>query len=406
MPFDFHPKYTENYLTGQTKKECCRAIKSNPPLVSHSVDNFKYFLENLEEGTPFYFQAQTPDTHHIWDRDWFIRDGDPGWPYPDVDLSRITTTPGWGKALVPQEGLRKAVGDYYRAIQRVDWYVGRILSLLEEYGHKDNTLVVFSSDHGHSHLLRGKTTAHEAGLRVPFIVRWPGHIDKPGTRSDALVSFVDLYPTFVSAAGLKPPKHLPGYSILPILKGKQPQRKHLYSAYVAHTTGPHLYWPTRTVTDGKWKLTHHLFGDGERDRYESHKMEGIFVLHKQIDGMPKNSQAKRLREACRRPPEYELFNLEQDPNELNNLYGNPKHSKVQQRLTETLSNWQESSDDPFRDSEFVERFTSAYQKNYELWESLGGYKIKDKTALDFKEFIPAWDPDSVHWQEGSVTGRG
>ena len=50
-------------------------------------------------------------------------------------------------------------------------------------------------------------------------------------------------------------------------------------------------------------------------------MEGIFVLHKQIDGMPKNSQAKRLREACRRPPEYELFNLEQDPNELNNLYG-------------------------------------------------------------------------------------
>jgi len=217
VPFDFHPKYTENHLSGLTGKNAPE-IKSDPPLAGHAVDNFKYFLENLEERTPFYFQAQTPDTHHLWDRDWFIREGEPGWPYPDVDLTNVNTTPGWGEALVPKKALRKAIGDYYRAIQRTDWYVGRILSLLEEHGHKENTLVVFSADHGPSHVLRGKTTAHECGLRVPFIVRWPGHVKSPGTRSDALVSFVDLYPSFVSAAGLKPPKHLPGYSILPILK--------------------------------------------------------------------------------------------------------------------------------------------------------------------------------------------
>ena len=136
--------------------------------------------------------------------------------------------PGWGDALKPQGALRDAVAEYYRAIQRVDWYVGRILALLDESGHAENTLVIFSADHGPSHLLRGKTTAYENGLRVPFIVRWPRHVKQPGSRSGALVSFVDLYPTFVDAAGLDIPKHLPGYSILPVLKGEASPRKHLY----------------------------------------------------------------------------------------------------------------------------------------------------------------------------------
>lgn len=392
VPFDFKPKYTENHLTGLVGKKAPE-IKSNPPLASHAVDNFRYFLENLEEGKPFYFQAQTPDTHHLWNRDWFIRDGEQGWPYPDVDLSRVTTTPGWGEALVPEGKLRVEVGHYYRAIQRTDWYVGRILSLLEEFGHKDNTLVVFSADHGPSHLLRGKTTAHECGLRVPFIVRWPGKIKNPGTRVDGLVSFVDIYPTFVSAAGLKPPRYLPGFSLLPVFGGAEPRRKHLFSAYVGHTTGYHLYWPTRTVTDGKWKLTYHLFGDGRRQRYKDAKPEGLAVLHKQLNEMPKNSQARQLRNECLFPHQYQLFNLEADPHETNNLYGKKKHAMVQGRLTETLENWRKNSVDPFLDPEYVDRFTANYETNHELWKSLGMHKMKDKLALDFREFIPKWDPE-------------
>ncbi len=357
VPFDFHPKYTENHLTGLTGKKAPE-IRSNPPLASHAADNFRFFLENLEEGVPFYFQAQTPDTHHAWDRDWFIREGEPDWPYPDVDVSRVMATPGWGEALVPEGALREAVADCYRAIQRTDWYVGRILSLLEEFGHEENTLVVFSADHGPSHLLRGKTTAHECGLRVPLIVRWPGQVKNPGTRADALVSFVDLYPTFVAAAGLRPPKYLPGYSLLPVLAGKEPRRKHLYSAYVAHTTGYHLYWPTRTVTDGRWKLTHHLSGDGERNRYQGTKLEGLFVLHRHLDAMPEDSEAGKRRQACQYPPRYELFDLDRDPNEANNLFGMEKHAEVQERLMTTLQNWRVSTSDPFLDPGFVERFRS------------------------------------------------
>ena len=390
VPFDFKPKYTENWLKGLTGKQASKS-KGNPPLVSYAVDNFQYFLENLEEGQPFYFQAQTPDSHHVWDRPHFIRDGETDWPYPEVDHSRIKFTPGWGDALIPTGALLEKVSQYYRAIQRVDWYVGRILNLLEEHGHADNTLVVFSSDHGPSHLLRGKTTPNEFGLRVPFIVRWPGQIKEPGTRSDALVSFVDLYPTFVDVAGLEIPAHLPGHSILPALNGEDSIRKHLYSAFVAHTTGVHQYWPSRTVTDGRWKLIHHVFGDGKRNRYVG-KNKAIFSLNKQIDSMPDNALARRLRHRSEVPPAFELYDLKNDPHEHHNLFGATEYLEIEQRLSTRLKDWRRQVADPFLDETFVQRFNRVYHENYELWKSRGGSKMNDKNLLDFSEFIPNWDP--------------
>ncbi len=390
VPFDFHPKYTDNFLTGHTGKQAPKS-KDNPPLVSFAVDNFRWFLKNLEKGKPFYFQAQTPDTHHTWDRPHFIRKGDPGWPYPKVEHKRIRTTPGWGDALVPEGGLRKAVSQYYEAIQRVDWFVGRILALLQEFGHADNTLVVFSADHGPSHLLRGKTTPGESGLRVPFIVRWPGQLQAVGSRSDALVSFIDLYPTFVDAAGLEVPGHLPGHSLVPVLRGQPSRRRHLYSAYVAHTTGMHLYWPTRTVTDGRWKLVHHLFGDGRRKRYQG-RNHALASLNKQVEATPPGSLARKLRHRCQVPPRFELYDLQNDPFEYHNLSDAPEHAKVQAEFGSRLKSWQAQTSDPFADAEYVKRFSAAYEKNFKLWESQGGFKMKDNSAVDFSEFIPPFEP--------------
>ncbi|WP_455244691.1 sulfatase family protein [Petrachloros mirabilis] len=387
--FDFHPKYTENWLMGLKGKMAPKA-KDNPPLASFSVDNFQYFLDQLKDGQPFYFQAQTPDTHHVWNRPHFIGKGEPDWPYPDVNRSRVTAVPGWGDSLQPTGALRETVAEYYEAIQRVDWYVGQILGLLKEYGHAENTLVVFSADHGPSHLLRGKTTAYENGLRVPFIVSWPGHLKEPGSRSDALVSFVDLYPTFVEAAGLEIPEHLPGHSIVPVLKGQPSPRKHLYSAFVAHTTGLHQYWPTRTVTDGRWKLIQNVFGDGKRQRFIDGKT-AVFSLNKRLGELPADSLARQLAHRCEVPPAFELYDLQNDPNELHDLWGEPEHAAVEQRLRNQLKRWQEQTLDPFRNPDFVEKFTSVYLKNYKIWKSLGGFRMKDPNALNFEDFIPAWD---------------
>ncbi|WP_442508582.1 sulfatase/phosphatase domain-containing protein [Novipirellula sp. SH528] len=262
---------------------------------------------------------------------------------------------------------------------------------MKEHGHAENTLVIFSADHGPSNLLRGKTTPGESGLRVPFIVRWPGQLSNPGTRSNALVSFVDLYPTFVDAAGLKIPQHLPGYSILPVLQSKKARRRHhLYSAFVAHTTGLHQYWPSRTITDGRWKLTHHVFGDGTRQRYPDGN-KAVFSLNKQLKELPSDSLARKIAQRCEVPPAFELYDLQNDPNELQNLFGDPKHAYVQDRLTAGLKRWRQQSSDPFLDDQFVEHFTFIYRKNYERWKSLGGNKMNNKNTLDFEQFIPAWD---------------
>ena len=125
------------------------------------------------------------------------------------------------------------------------------------------------------------------------------------------------------------------FSIVPVLEGKPSQRKHLYSAFVAHTTGIHQYWPTRTVTDGRWKLTHHVFGDGKRERYpEGNK--AVFSLNRQLSELPTDSLAVKLANRCEVPPAFELYDLQNDPHEFVNLIGDPQRVEIEERLRAQL----------------------------------------------------------------------
>lgn len=166
-------------------------------------------------------------------------------------------------------------------ITRLDAQVGEIMQLLEERGLADNTVVIFTSDNGpheeggadpeyfnHDGKFRGlKRSTHEGGIRIPFIVRWPGHV-RAGSESDLPFAFYDLLPTFCDMAGIhdmpeyglrfkkghimnrksESAKSFDGISILPTLIGKGHQRKH-----------DHLYWEFHEtdmlgVRYGDWKL--------------------------------------------------------------------------------------------------------------------------------------------------------
>ena len=143
----------------------------------------------------------------------------------------------------------------------VDRHVGELFELLEELGIDDETIVFFSSDNGASMRndgtlnscgpLRGfKRSMHEGGLRVPFIVRWPGHI-KSGQVSNLPIYFPDLMPTFAELTGSSKfvPKTIDGLSFAPTLLGKGKQKRHEF-----------MYWEwsrkqlQRGVRHGKWKL--------------------------------------------------------------------------------------------------------------------------------------------------------
>ena len=152
---------------------------------------------------------------------------------------------------------------YAAMITRLDRYVGKVLNLLDELGLAENTIVVFSSDNGTTHLkqevdyvffnsvgeLRGlKGSLYEGGVRVPTIVRWPGHVPE-GAASDYVSGFEDWMPTFLDLIGAKnaAPDDIDGISIAPTLLGKsQPERPFLYREF----TG---YGGQQSIRVGDWK---------------------------------------------------------------------------------------------------------------------------------------------------------
>ncbi len=151
---------------------------------------------------------------------------------------------------------------YAALITHLDDHVGKILDLLEELGLEENTLVMFTSDNGPTHDVGGvdttffkssgglrgrKGSVYEGGLRVPFIARWPGHIE-PGSTSSFVSGFQDLFPTLADLVGARAPENLDGVSILPALLGKAsgPRTKPMVWEFFG-------YGGQRAVIDGRWK---------------------------------------------------------------------------------------------------------------------------------------------------------
>jgi uncharacterized sulfatase len=180
---------------------------------------------------------------------------------------------------------------YYGMISLMDAGIGRILKRLEDLGLAEDTLVVFTSDHGHflgQHGLVAKGPFHyEDLIRVPFVVRWPGHVPAGG-RSPALQSLVDLAPTFLAAAGQEDLPSMSGCDQLPVWTGAEAQaRDHVLVENRHQPTAIHL----RTYVDERFKITVY------RDR-----------------------------------PYGELFDLREDPGETHNRWSDPAMAEVRSQL--------------------------------------------------------------------------
>jgi N-sulfoglucosamine sulfohydrolase len=231
--------------------------------------------------------------------------------------------------------------------------VGRILDALEKTGKSDNTVVVFLGDHGPS-FPRGKMTAYEGGVRVPLLMRWPGHMEK-GRRVGELVSTLDLMPTLVAAAGAEAPADLPGRSLLPLARGEKcPWREHLFTEFTLHW--PETYFPQRTVRDRRYKLIHNLLPGRENPVFGwCHLWQLKIFRPEAVDDLP--APWKEVYRRFRRPPEFELYDLQEDPWETRNLAGDKAHADTLERLKKVLAAWQERTGDALRKPELLKRFT-------------------------------------------------
>lgn len=197
---------------------------------------------------------------------------------------------GCGSHVYDREALKKDMAVYYGMMSFVDQEVGRILDRLDELGIADNTLLVFTTDHGHflgQHGLVAKGPFHyEDMLRIPFIVRWPDRVPA-ATVSSALQSLVDLTPTFLDAAGLGEPTHLQGRSQLFSWTGQKAVRDFVLCENRHNPHMPHVV----TYVGERYKIT--LYKEGDIG---------------------------------------ELFDLLEDPLEINNLWSDPGSVELKQQL--------------------------------------------------------------------------
>ncbi len=200
---------------------------------------------------------------------------------------------GFQSHLISEELLRKNIAIYYGMISFIDQAVGSILDRLDALGVAEDTLVIFTTDHGHflgQHGLIAKGAFHyEDLLRVPMVARFPGRIPA-GTSTAGLLSLIDLAPTFLSAAGIEVPVQMQGVDQLPVWSGAEDRaRDHVLVENRHQPTAVHI----RTYIDERYKLT-----------------------------------VYRGREAG------ELFDLLEDPGEVHNRFDDPTYAQIRAELTE------------------------------------------------------------------------
>ncbi len=190
--------------------------------------------------------------------------------------------------------------DYFAMVELIDHNVGRLLDTLEENDLRENTLVIFMSDHGEmlgDHGLKGKGCRFYEGLvRVPLIFSMPGTV-KEGVRASALVELIDVAPTLLDLAGAEPPRRMQGRSLLPILEGKAPADYH------------------REIVRCEYYGTLELPGAGGTGR-------GTMI------------RDNRFKCVVYHGLEYgELYDLQEDPWEHQNLWESESHHQVREQMT-------------------------------------------------------------------------
>jgi arylsulfatase A-like enzyme len=237
--------------------------------------------------------------------------------------------------------------NYYQDITTMDKRVGQTRAMLKKYGFDDNTLFIYTTDQG-SEWPHSKWTVYDTGIHVPFIAVWPGKI-KPRSVCDAMISFVDITPTFIDIAGGQQPEGLDGKSFLDVLSGKT-KAFHKY-IYASHTRDGNMnVFPQRGVRDSRYKYILNLRPE---NKWTTHftKVPGIPDSHKQVwdtwvEKAKIDTKVAKLIDIIEHHPAEELYDLRTDPYEFNNIADRPENRPVLREMRDRLNEWMLSQNDP------------------------------------------------------------
>lgn len=297
-------------------------------MIIASADKTVEFIERNRDER-FYLEINYLNNH----RDVFSGgfEFDPDFP---VDPESVSVPEYWRLPNWPE--IRLEVAQFYSQTMKMDHMIGQVLKTLDDLGLAQETMVIFVSDNGPP-FPGNKMTLYDRGIGTPLIVRWPEAM--VGGTDGNLISTVDLAPTILDALGLPTPTAMQGGSFVSLLSdpGSKPTRVAIYAEMTYHVK----YLPTRAVRNLKWKYIRN-YSDNPVGLDQCSHMEWAQRLVEQPD-QPWTSP---------RVPE-ELYDLENDPHEQNNLAEDRQYLDVLEHMQQLLDRHMEETGDPFLGKPFT-----------------------------------------------------
>lgn len=315
------------------------------------------FLEK-SRGQSFFLHINIDNTHRPF-RPHINQSG-----LPEVSPEEVQVPPSWPDTRVTREDY----AEYLSTVEHADAAVGEVMKALMESGEAHNTIIIYTSDQGYCYH-RAKATTYDMGVHVPLSFTGPGITT--GIQTSELASHIDLTPTVLDFAGIEIPKTVQGASLRKMLERKTGRSGHRYifSEHNAHGPGAEEYYPTRSVTDGRFRyirnLRHHIVPDYPVERFVTdeafaNKPKGLAWLC--LDATPGGNWGNRafadiihnkeqfpvqyeLLKATFFRPKEELYDLKNDPFEMVNLIEFPEHKKNRVKLSKVLDDWMKNTGD-------------------------------------------------------------
>jgi arylsulfatase A-like enzyme len=349
--FAVYPDLLEQsgYVVGSTRKGWgpgdfrAGGFSRNP--AGPTFKDLAAFLKTVPKGKPFCFWFGSHDPHRPYERGSGAASG--------MSPEAVVVPPYWPDNTTT----RNDILDYCFEVERFDREVGEMLELLEKAGQLDNTLVVMTGDNGWP-FPRCKANVYDGGARQPLAIRWPARI-KSAQVCDDFINLMDLAPTFLDAAGLKPHPSMTGRSFLGLLTGRETpgsrQEVFLERERHANVRAGDVGYPVRAIRTRELLYIRNLrpdrwpAGDPQAHKDPSRPFgdcddgptKSFMLEHRNEPGI------ESLFQLCfgKRPPE-ELYDLKKDPHQVRNVAGQAEYRVVQQELRARLDRWMRDSADP------------------------------------------------------------
>lgn len=291
------------------------------------ADNCRDYIAAADDR-PFFLYVCTTEPHRPFKRD----DADPVDPADVPVPSFLPDTPE----------CRDELAQYCMSVQRCDSGLMRLIEILRETGRWEDTVVVYLSDNGIP-FPGAKTTVYEPGVRLPCVVRDPFQ-EQRGYVCNAMINWADITPTLLDYAGALPenaPFH--GRSFRAVLGEENPAGwDEVYASHTFHEVT--MYYPMRAVRTRRhkliWNIAHGLEYPFASDLWKSSTWQGVLQRGDKMYG-------KRTVEAYLHRPRFELYDLEDDPDEVRNLAEDPQRAGLLAELQTKLRDFQERTQDPW-----------------------------------------------------------